>query len=256
MNRRPVVAANWKMHKTADEARALARAVVRGVPPAPTAQVVLCPPVVSLAVVAEELRGSPVELGAQNLFWKKEGAYTGEVSAEMLADVGCAFAIVGHSERRTLFGETDDGVNRKLRAALDASLQPILCIGESLEQRENDLTHEVLARQLARGLADLADRVAGMVVAYEPVWAIGTGKTATPEQAQTTHAFVRETLADLAGADAAERVRILYGGSIKPENAAALFALNDVDGGLVGGASLVSGSFMEIVHAVQDVSAD
>jgi triosephosphate isomerase len=210
-------------------------------------QVAVAPPFTALAAAAEALRGGPVELCAQDVHWEKQGAFTGEVSAAMLADVGCRHAIVGHSERRQLFGETDETVRRKVGALLAAGLRPIVCVGELLAEREAGRTLEVAGRQLRAALAGLpAEPVAALTVAYEPVWAIGTGKTATAAQAQEVHAALRAILRELVGATA-DAVRIQYGGSVKPENAAELMAQPDVDGALVGGASLVAGDFARIV---------
>jgi triosephosphate isomerase len=247
--RHPVVAGNWKMHRERDDAFALAAEVSRELSGFDGATVVLCPPFTALACVSDAIGESRVQLGAQDLHWEPEGAYTGEISAGMLLDVGCSYVIVGHSERRTYFGETDDAVKRKARAALAAGLRPIVCIGETLEEREGGQTERVLRAQLERGLGGV-DPLSDVIIAYEPVWAIGTGRTATPEQVQSAHAFIRGVLASLSDADVAGAVRVQYGGSVKPSNAAELFALSDVDGGLIGGASLDAGSFAQIVRAV------
>jgi len=199
--------------------------------------------------VAQAIDGAEVSLGAQDLHWEAQGAYTGEVSAAMLLDLGCRFVIVGHSERRAYFGETDESVNRKAGAALAAGLRPIVCVGETLEQRERGETASIVRAQVERGLEGLGGALREIVVAYEPVWAIGTGRTATAEQAQSAHALIRETLAGLGAATAADTVRIQYGGSVKPGNAAELFSGPDVDGGLIGGASLDAGAFAQIVRA-------
>jgi triosephosphate isomerase len=247
------VAANWKMHATRARARELAAGVRRELEGFAAADLVLCPPFTALATVAEVVAGSPLALGAQDLHWEAEGAYTGEVSAAMVADSGCRYVIVGHSERRSDFGETDATVARKTRAALEAGLCPIVCVGETLEQREQDLTEQVLREQLDGGLGELAPRLAEIVLAYEPVWAIGTGRTATPQQAQEAHAFIRGRVAELADAETAAALRIQYGGSVKPSNAAEIFANPDVDGGLIGGASLDASSFAAIARAAEDV---
>lgn len=245
--RRSMVAANWKMHCDRATASALASevsALARGA----AAEVVVCPPLVYLADVRGALSG--VALGAQNVHDQPKGAFTGEVSAAMLADVGCSWVIVGHSERRAQWGEDDALINRKLRAALEAGLQVMLCVGERLEERDAGRAREVACAQLAGGLQLVsADQAARVVIAYEPVWAIGTGRTATPEQAQEMHAALRAALADRYDAGVAEGTRILYGGSVKPGNAAELFGQPDVDGGLVGGASLQAESFGQIVAA-------
>jgi triosephosphate isomerase len=247
--RTPIVAGNWKMHGTLAEAVALASGVQGELNDCDGPEVVLCPPFTALRTVGEVIAGTAVQLGAQDLHWEPKGAFTGEISAAMLRDAGCDYVIVGHSERRTSFGESDESVNRKTRAALEAGLRPIVCVGETLEQRETGQTEAVVRIQVERGLADLDERLRDVVVAYEPVWAIGTGRTATVEQAQSAHEFIRTVLASVAGADVAATVRIQYGGSVKPANAAELFACPDVDGGLIGGASLEAGSFAQIVRA-------
>ncbi|RMD79692.1 MAG: triose-phosphate isomerase [Gammaproteobacteria bacterium] len=249
--RRPLVAGNWKMHGSREGSRALVGGILEGLGQAPAAEVAVCPPFVYLADVQEALGQGPVALGAQDLCpVPGEGAHTGEVSGQMLAEFGCRYVIVGHSERRSLYGEDDAMVARKFHAALAAGLSPILCVGERLEEREAGRTEEVVARQLDAVL-DSEGGLAGLrraVVAYEPVWAIGTGRTATPEQAQEVHAFLRARVAERDAA-LAEGLRILYGGSVKPDNAAQLFAQPDVDGGLIGGASLQAGSFLAICRA-------
>jgi triosephosphate isomerase len=239
------------MYKTPSEARALAREVrngLRGV--ADEVDVAVCPAYPALAAVAEVLADSPVAWGAQNCAARPEGAFTGEVSAPMLVDLECRFAILGHSERRQLFGETDSAVHEKLEAVLDAGLTPIVCIGETLAEREAGRTEQVVERQLHEALAGIpGPRLVGAVIAYEPVWAIGTGKTATPEQAEAVHARIRTLLSSLCGQDVAAETRILYGGSVKPDNAGDLFARENIDGGLIGGASLDAKSFLAIVRA-------
>ena len=247
--RRPLIAANWKMHKTLDEARTLTREVRRGLAPGLQAEVALAPPFTALAAVAGELAGSDIRLAGQDAFWERQGAYTGAISPVMLKDVGCRYVIVGHSERRQYFGESDRTVNRKLKAVLEVGLCPICCIGESLEERQAGQTLARVGKQLEDGLADLGSLTGEqLVMAYEPVWAIGTGLTATPQQAQEVHAFIRSLLRELLHA-AAEDVRILYGGSVTPDNAASLLAEADIDGALVGGASLKSASFLGIISA-------
>ncbi len=247
--RRYLIAANWKMHKTLSEARTLAREVLRGLTSGLKAEVALAPPFTALAAVAEELAGTDLRLAGQDTFWERQGAFTGAVSPLMLKDVGCHYVIIGHSERRQFFGETDHTVNRKLKAALEAGLCPICCIGETLEERQGNQTLARVGKQLEDGLAGLAPLSgAQLVLAYEPVWAIGTGLTATPAQAQEVHAFIRSLLREIIGA-AAEEVRILYGGSVTPDNAAALLAEADIDGALVGGASLKAASFLGIITA-------
>jgi len=250
--RKRVIAGNWKMYKTVHdtvrhikELRPLLKDV-RG------ADVIIAPTFPALYPAAEAARGSDIEIAAQNLHWEREGALTGEVSAAMIRDAGAEYVIVGHSERRTLFGETDLMVNKKLLAALGAGLGPIACIGETLDQRESNQTLAVLDRQLQAGFDGLtAEQLGECLLAYEPVWAIGTGRNATPEQAGEVHAHIRSRIRQWFGADAAERLRILYGGSVKPDNIASLVAQPDVDGALVGGASLDARAFSEIVHTAQ-----
>ena len=246
--RTPVIAGNWKMYKTAEEAAAFVREFLPLVVGLGGVEIVLAPAFPSLAAVAALTRGTNVGVASQNLHFAEEGAYTGEVSPRMVRDTGAAYAIVGHSERRQLFAETDDTVNRKVRAALAAGLVPIMCLGETLAERESGRTIEVVERQLRAGLAEVPESAAGKILlAYEPVWAIGTGKTATPGQAQEVHAFLRAALKTIWGDAAGNSVRILYGGSVKPGNIAELMAREDIDGALVGGASLIPGPFAEIV---------
>lgn len=248
--RRLFIAGNWKMFTTGATAQQLAAAVVRGVGTDSRVSVAVCPPFPYLSRVAEVVRGTLVDLGSQNLYPEKEGAFTGEVSPVMLADVGCRYVIVGHSERRHKLGETDAFINRKVHAALPAGLEVILCVGETLAERDANRTEMVLDTQLTAGLAGLtADSLHRIVVAYEPVWAIGTGRNATPEQAQQAHAFLRRRVGELFGENAAQRLLIQYGGSVKPDNAAALLSQPDVDGALVGGASLNADQFLAIVRA-------
>ena len=248
--RKKFVAGNWKMYTNAATARALAAAVANGLGGDDRVTVAVCPPAPYLSVVGEALRGSPVGLGGQNCFYEKEGAFTGEVSPAMLVDVGCRYVILGHSERRHKLGEDDAFISKKVAAALTAGLHVILCVGETLEERQADRTDAVLAAQLDGSLAGVgAGAVAGVTLAYEPVWAIGTGHNATPEQAQHAHAFLRRRFAGRFGGAAAEALVIQYGGSVKPDNARALLHQPDVDGGLVGGASLKSEQFLAIVRA-------
>ncbi len=249
-----LIAGNWKMNPTArSEAVALAESIKAGVGTAVDVHVVLCPPSVYLGAVDAVLDGSPIGLGGQNMHWESAGAYTGEVSGAMLVDAGCTHVILGHSERRHGLGETDAQVNAKLLAALASHLIPIVCLGETKDQRLRDETEAVLATQLSGSLAGLSsEQMAGTVLAYEPVWAIGTGLTASPEQAQSAHAFIRGRLADQFGEATAARVIVQYGGSVKPENAAELLACPDIDGSLVGGASLKAKDFLEIFRAARD----
>jgi triosephosphate isomerase (TIM) len=247
--RRPFIAGNWKMHKTVAETVAFARELRAAVHDVREADVLIAPPFPAIAAAAEALRESAIAVAAQNLHWEREGAFTGEVSAAMIRDAGASFVIIGHSERRALFGETNLTVNKKIGAALAAQLTPIVCVGETLQQREANQTHAVLDEQLRGGLDGFtAEQLAQAVLAYEPVWAIGTGRNATPEQAQDAHAHIRSRLRQWFGAEFAERCRLLYGGSVKPENIAALSAQPDVDGALVGGASLDVRSFTAIVR--------
>ncbi|MEW6719845.1 MAG: triose-phosphate isomerase [Thermodesulfobacteriota bacterium] len=243
----PVITGNWKMYKTAGEAAAFVRAFLPLVSDARGVEIVLAPPYPSIGTVAELVRGSGVSVASQNVHFEDEGAYTGEVSPRMLKEAGATHCIIGHSERRQYYSETDGSANRKVRAALAAGLTPIFCLGETLEQRESGKTFEVVETQLIEGLKDVpAAEGPKVVVAYEPVWAIGTGRTATPEQAQEVHAFLRSRLKGAWGA-AADSVRILYGGSVKPDNIDTLMSKEDIDGALVGGASLKADSFARIV---------
>jgi triosephosphate isomerase len=246
--RLPFVAGNWKMFKTVHDAVLYAkefRAVVKDVQ---GVEIVLAPPFTALHAVAEATRNTNVAVAAQDMYWEREGAYTGEISPTMIKEAGAEYVIIGHSERRTLFGETDQGVNKKTTAALALSLTPIVCIGETLEQRDRNETMAVLDRQIKGGLDALtADQVASLVLAYEPVWAIGTGRNATPEQAAEAHAHIRLRLRQWFGGSAAEQCHVIYGGSVKPDNIRALMAAEDVDGALVGGASLTVRAFAEIV---------
>jgi triosephosphate isomerase len=250
VTRKRLIAGNWKMNGSLGESRALVAALRAGVAPGAKAAMLLCPPYVYLPAVREWLQGSSIELGAQNLADKEgTGAYTGEISGAMLRDVGCTYVIVGHSERRALYGETDAVVATKFQAAQRAGLVPILCAGETLEQREAGQTRAVIERQVAAVVDAAGVQAFGKaVIAYEPVWAIGTGRTATPEQAQEVHAFIRGMVASRDATIAAD-LSILYGGSVKGANARNLFAMADIDGGLVGGASLVATEFLEIFRA-------
>jgi triosephosphate isomerase len=247
MARQKFVCGNWKLHKTVAEATALAREVAEGLGSDARVQVAVAPVFTALPAVAGALAGTPVQLAAQDVHWESQGAFTGEVSAPLLADVGVTHVIVGHSERRQLFGETDETVRKKVGAVLAAGLRPIVCVGETLGEREGGRTLEVVGRQVRGGLAGLpAATLASLTLAYEPVWAIGTGATATTAQAQEVHAAIRAILRELGGA-VADSIRIQYGGSVKPENAAELLSQADVDGALVGGASLKAKDFLAIV---------
>jgi triosephosphate isomerase len=246
--RRKLIAGNWKMYKTIAEAVALVDEIKKGIAGAP-GDTLVAPPYTALAAVVAAAKGSAVAVASQNMHFEKEGAFTGEVSASMLKDIGVTHAILGHSERRQYFAETDDGVAKKTKVALDNALTPISCLGETLAEREAGRTTEVVGRQLNAILdAVTADEARRIVIAYEPVWAIGTGKVATPEQAQEVHAFIRSRIASKHGQAVAGVVRILYGGSVKPDNVKGLMALPDVDGALVGGASLKADSFLRLVN--------
>jgi triosephosphate isomerase len=246
--RKKLIAANWKMYKTPEQAQAFLSAFLPLVAEHTRDEIVLCPPFVLIPQVGWALRGSRIFLGGQNMFWEKEGAYTGAISAQMLHAVGCSHVIIGHSERRQYFGETDDTVNRKLHAALVVGLKPIVCVGEVLQEREAGVTEDILRRQCSIAFRKIsAGGASPIIVAYEPVWAIGTGKTATPEVAAEAHRVIRAQAVEDFGDDVAAKMRILYGGSVKPDNATALMSQPEIDGALVGGASLDPKSFAAIV---------
>ena len=246
--RRPILAANWKMYKTVGEALAFVEEFLRYTKGMDAVEIVLAPPFTALEPLARALAGTPLKLAAQNVAGHEEGAFTGEVAPRMLADLGCSYTLVGHSERRHLFGETDQLIARKVELLLQHGIRPLVCVGETLAQRESGQTFKVLGTQLDACVSHVPpERAAELVIAYEPVWAIGTGKTATPLLAQEAHAFIRERLGKVFGESAA-RMRIQYGGSVKPDNVYALMAEQDIDGALVGGASLDSASFSRIVH--------
>ena len=250
--RKPIVAGNWKMNKTVAEARELVEQIKAELGDVKGVDVVLCPPFTALSAVSEAITGTPLDLGAQNMHWEKSGAYTGEVSPTMLRELFCHYVILGHSERRTYFGETDGIINDKVKAALNANLHPIVCVGETLDQRESGATTSVIEEQLRGSLKNFGEQeLQNLVIAYEPVWAIGTGLTASPDQAQEAHAFIRGVVGNMAGSAVADAVRIQYGGSMKPANAAELMAQPDIDGGLIGGAALDARSFVEIVRAAK-----
>lgn len=254
--RKTIIAGNWKMYKTISEAIELANGFKREFFQLDyeNLQVVLCPPYTALSEVSEVLIGSDIQLGAQDVYWEEEGAFTGEVSSRMLKDVGVKFVIIGHSERRQYFQETNEMVNKKIKAALGVNLVPIVCVGETLAERENDLTFKLLDDQIKNGLKDIPQTEAPeIVIAYEPVWAIGTGKTATPLQAQEAQKYIRDLLAKLYNKEVAKEIRIQYGGSVKPENITELMQQPDVDGALVGGASLSVEAFATIVKKAQEV---
>lgn len=249
--RRKVIAGNWKMNNDLQQSVNLieelkGKLAGREV----NCDVVICPPFTSLYEAKKMIDGSIIKLGAQNMFYEDSGAFTGEISASMLKSVGCEYVILGHSERRTIFGEKDDIINKKVKKAISQNLKPILCVGETLEEREKDVTEKVVKRQIEKGLNDVTpDEVLNVIIAYEPVWAIGTGKTATPQQAQKIHAFIRKLLATMYSKDFAELIPIQYGGSVKPDNAKELLSQKDIDGALVGGACLKADSFIGIIEA-------
>ncbi len=247
--RKPIIAGNWKMNKTAAEARDLASKLIPLVAAAKDREIVLGPAFTALQSVAEAIKGTNISLSAQNMHWEDKGAFTGEISAEMLLDLGCKYVIIGHSERRQYFGETDETVNKKIKQALKKGLLPIMCVGETLTEREAGKLNDIISRQVTGGLKDVtADDMKKIVIAYEPVWAIGTGKTATPEQANEVHALIRQKVRSLYSSEIAEGLRIQYGGSVTPENVSSLMAKADIDGALVGGASLKPESFAALVN--------
>ena len=247
--RTTIVAGNWKMNKTASETAALIDGIKNEIADVTKVVAVVCPPFTDLKDAAAACAGSNVKLGAQNIHWEASGAFTGEISAEMLKDLGVEYVIIGHSERRQYFGETDETVNKRTKAALAAGLIPIVCVGETLEERDTGNMETVVIRQTKLGLADLGDDLSKVVIAYEPVWAIGTGRTATPAQAQEVHALIRRTLTELVSGDIANAITIQYGGSMKPDNAKELLSQPDIDGGLIGGAALKADSFAAIIKA-------
>ena len=253
MNRRyrkTIIAGNWKMNKTASETKQFAEELKAIMPKAKWCDVLVCVPSVNIPAAMRAFKDMRVSVGAENLFYEKSGAYTGEISAEMLKDLGVKYVIIGHSERRQYFGETDITVNKKVHAALEAGLHPIICVGESLEQRELGVTMELISLQVKSALAGVsAEKLRKCVIAYEPVWAIGTGKTATPEQAGEVCTFIRATIRHMYGARIARSITIQYGGSMNPGNAATLLAQPDVDGGLIGGAALKPDQFVEIINS-------
>jgi len=249
MARIPVIAGNWKMHMTVPEAAALINGIIPACPGNPGVEVVVAPPFTALHHVGALIKGTGIRLAAQNVHHEKKGAYTGEVSAAMLKDAGCEYVIIGHSERRQYFGETDESVNKKLAAVLEEGMRPIICVGETLAEREAGEAFAVIERQLSGGLYQAGPgQAAEAVIAYEPVWAIGTGRTATPGQAQEVHSFIRGWLKKTYGDAVAEGVRIQYGGSVKPDNVRELMAMEDIDGALVGGASLKADSFSALFN--------
>ena len=247
--RKPIIAGNWKLNKTIAESRELATQLAKELDTIADREIVIAPVYTALSTVAEAIKDSPIQLAAQNCYPETSGAFTGEISPEFLQDAGCQYVIIGHSERRQLMGEKDDFINQKLLKALDVDLKTILCIGETLQEREDEQMLEVLNRQIRGGLAKLtAAQMATVVIAYEPIWAIGTGQTATAEQAETAHAFIRGVLQQLFNPVVAAQTRILYGGSVKPDNVDELMAQENIDGALVGGASLKAEDFIRIVQ--------
>ncbi|MBO7525731.1 MAG: triose-phosphate isomerase [Clostridia bacterium] len=244
--RKPIIAGNWKMNKTASEGVELVKELMPLVKDA-QCDVVVCVPATDLYAVGQAIKGSNVKLGAQNVHFAKSGAFTGEISADMLKELGVEYVIIGHSERRQYFGETDETVNKRTIAALEAGLTPIVCVGESLEERESGKTEALLKKQVEEGFKGVED-ITKLVIAYEPIWAIGTGKTATSEQANETIGYIRSVVAEMFGKDAASKVRIQYGGSMKPSNAKELMAMEEIDGGLIGGASLKAVDFSQVVN--------
>jgi len=255
MKRKKIIAGNWKMYKTNSEALQLANQVRIKTTDIRQTGVILCPPFTALSAVQDVIKDSPISLGAQNLYWEKEGAYTGEISAGMIKSAGAVYVIIGHSERRQYFGETEETVNKKTKTALENGLKPIVCIGETLAQREEGVTKEIVTRQIRGALDGLnRDALGNIILAYEPVWAIGTGRTATPDQAQEVHAEIRKLIGQLFEDQSADAIIIQYGGSVKPDNAEALLSQKDIDGALVGGACLNADSFSSIIHAAERIS--
>jgi triosephosphate isomerase len=251
MQRRPIIAGNWKMHKTADEAREFAR-IVRSILPQEKVDTVICAPFTALHALVEELGEYPVAIGAQNMHWEESGAFTGEISPGMLTSLGVKYVIIGHSERREYFAETDETVNKKTKSAFAHGLTPIVCVGENLEQREAGKTKELVREQVLRAVEGLSSEQAKqLVIAYEPIWAIGTGKSSSTEDAQDVIAFIRGTVEDAFDSQVASQVRIQYGGSVKPENIASYMEQPDIDGALVGGASLTPESFLQLVEGIR-----
>ncbi|MGH7197652.1 MAG: triose-phosphate isomerase [Candidatus Omnitrophota bacterium] len=255
MGRKPLIAGNWKLNKTIKEAIELVTLLKRKIGDLQQVDVVVCPVYTALSEVADVLEGSGIGLGAQDLYWEEKGAFTGEVSASLIKDAGAAFVVIGHSERRQFFHETDETVNRKTKAALKAGLTPIVCVGETLKEREANKTIQVLGTQFKGSFSSFsAEEMEKIVIAYEPVWAIGTGKVATPQQAEEAHAYLRKEIVCAFGEEVARDLRILYGGSVKPDNIASLMTEPDIDGALVGGASLEADSFADIVRNAGIVS--
>lgn len=252
--RKFVIAGNWKMHKTNPEAYKLVEEIKEKSTGITKTQIIICPPFTALSLVAEQIKGSNIGLGAQNMYWEEQGAYTGETSPSMIKSTGATYVIIGHSERRQFFGETDETVNKKINAALKANLKPIVCIGESLEERESGVTKDVVNNQVEKAFSGIdAESMSNIILAYEPIWAIGTGKTATPDQAQDVHSFIRKMIGGLYNTEVSSQLVIQYGGSVKPGNAPELLSQPDIDGALVGGACLEADSFTGIINAAESL---
>ena len=252
--RKPVIAANWKMYKTVSESRKFVNEVIPACTSITEVEMILCPTFLSLAHMCEDLQGTPIKLGAQNLFWEKEGAYTGEVSPYLLSELGVTYVIIGHSERRGHFGETDPQVNRKVKAALSFNLKPILCVGESLEQREQGITNKIIEKQLKQGLLGLDQSSAGnLTIAYEPIWAIGTGRSASLEDAWEAISFIRQWVSRAFSQEISEKMPLLYGGSVNPDNIGQFLARQEIDGALIGGASLKEDAFIKMVTIANNI---
>ena len=249
--RKKVIAGNWKMHKDLSESQSLISKLTNALSKEEVrCDVIICPPYTSLSEAATLTKSTKVKLGAQNMHFEDKGAFTGEISTAMLKSVGCEYVILGHSERRAIFGETDEMINKKIKKALNSGLKPIFCIGETLQERESGIMNDVIKRQVTEGLQQVSkDEMEKIIIAYEPVWAIGTGVTATPNQAQEVHVYVRKLISDIFGEDTAEKLIIQYGGSVKPNNASELLSQNDIDGALVGGACLEADSFLQIIKS-------
>ena len=246
--RKKVIAGNWKMNKDINESQELISGIISGLGNDDKCDVIVCPPFTSLHEVHSLIKNIRVKLGAQNMYFEDDGTYTGEISASMLKSVGCEFVILGHSERRTIFGETDEMINKKIHKAIECGLKVIFCIGESLAQREEGITNDIVRDQVVKGLRNISsDNLKSIIIAYEPVWAIGTGKSATTQQAQDVHSFVRNLIKEIYSKEAADKIIIQYGGSLKPDNASALLSQKDIDGALVGGACLNADSFLSII---------
>jgi len=246
--RKPIIAGNWKMNKTNAEAVDLVNELIPLVKDVSDVEIVICPPFTALSEVYRVIDGTNILLGAQDVYFEEKGAFTSQISCSMLKDAGCVYVIIGHSERRQYFGETNESVNKKVKAALNSGLKPIICVGETLEQREANKTMEIIEEQVKGALDGISnEEMSNIVIAYEPIWAIGTGRTATPEQAQEVHAFIRNLILNIYDSDIADNLRIQYGGSVKPDNVKELMEQEDIDGGLIGGASLEAESFSKIV---------